>query len=251
MYAAERLEHDVRSITRNWSRPAFYLKATSPTSSSASTSPSLRSSCTRGARALLALAGGHGPDARPAHRLRGARRPRLLERVPPHKRLVNAPADAACRSATCPASSSRTCTWTRSTSSPSTGCRRATTAATSTTSTCCTNRPSGSMTRWRDIARLPAARLGCAAEPAQDHPAAVERGIDFVGQVVKPWRRITRRRTVPRMLARWKRCPPPTWATANSYLGLVRQASHSHQPRPGARSPRRAQARARRRRRHD
>jgi RNA-directed DNA polymerase len=57
----------------------------------------------------------------------------------------------------------------------------------------------------------------------------VARGIDFVGHVVKPWHRITRRRTVN--LAMQRLCEMPaadTFEAGNSYLGLVRQASHGH-----------------------
>lgn len=60
----------------------------------------------------------------------------------------------------------------------------------------------------------------------------VARGVDFVGHLVKPWRRITRRRTVHAALDRLQTVPAPNLhQTANSYFGLLRQASHSHHDR--------------------
>jgi len=57
----------------------------------------------------------------------------------------------------------------------------------------------------------------------------IERGIDFVGQIIKPWRTIVRRRTVATALERTATVDPEDLlATANSYFGLLRQADHSH-----------------------
>ena len=57
----------------------------------------------------------------------------------------------------------------------------------------------------------------------------VERGIDFVGQVAKPWRRQLRRKTVRAAMARLGEVPgEDLWQTANSYFGLLRQATASH-----------------------
>ena len=55
------------------------------------------------------------------------------------------------------------------------------------------------------------------------------RGIDFVGHVIKPWHHTTRRSTVAAAVQRLKTMPASeTFASGNSYLGLVRQATHSH-----------------------
>lgn len=60
----------------------------------------------------------------------------------------------------------------------------------------------------------------------------VARGIDFVGHLVKPWRRITRRKTVNVALSRLQDMPAADLhPSANSYFGLLRQASHSHHDR--------------------
>jgi hypothetical protein len=60
----------------------------------------------------------------------------------------------------------------------------------------------------------------------------IERGIDFVGQVIKPHRRTTRPRTLRAALQRVATVEPAELQqTANSYFGLLSQASHSHHER--------------------
>lgn len=54
----------------------------------------------------------------------------------------------------------------------------------------------------------------------------IARGIDFVGQVIKPWRRSIRRRVVNDALQRTA-AATDLHVTANSYFGLFRQATHS------------------------
>lgn len=60
----------------------------------------------------------------------------------------------------------------------------------------------------------------------------VNRGIDFVGHVIKPWRRHTRRRTFNEALRRVAYAPAEeVHEMANSYFGLLRQAPASHHDR--------------------
>lgn len=60
----------------------------------------------------------------------------------------------------------------------------------------------------------------------------VARGIDFVGHVIKPGRRTTRRKTVHSAIRRLQDMPAAdVHPAANSYFGLLRQASHSHHDR--------------------
>ncbi|MCR4301978.1 MAG: RNA-directed DNA polymerase [Sulfuricaulis sp.] len=60
----------------------------------------------------------------------------------------------------------------------------------------------------------------------------IERGIDFAGQVIKPWRRILRRRTLNDALHRMEHMPAADlFESGNSYFGLLRQATHSHHDR--------------------
>lgn len=71
--------------------------------------------------------------------------------------------------------------------------------------------------------------LGLALNPRKTVLQPIDRGIDYVGQVILPWRRVTRRRTLSQALTRLEDMPDEdVYASGNSYLGLVRQASHSH-----------------------
>ncbi|WP_159918024.1 RNA-directed DNA polymerase [Pantoea sp. 18069] len=77
---------------------------------------------------------------------------------------------------------------------------------------------------------LPSLRLQL--NPRKTVIQPIDRGIDFVGHVIKPWRRTTRPRTLRVALQRIEQMPEAeTYAAGNSYLGLVRQASHSHKER--------------------
>jgi len=68
--------------------------------------------------------------------------------------------------------------------------------------------------------------------PAKTILQPVDRGVDFVGQVIKPWRRVTRRRTMTMAVERIRHIEAEDlFETANSYFGLLRQASHSHHDR--------------------
>jgi RNA-directed DNA polymerase len=56
----------------------------------------------------------------------------------------------------------------------------------------------------------------------------IERGVDFVGQVIKPWRRVTRKRTINEAMSRVRQIDAENlFETANSYYGLLRQSTHS------------------------
>jgi RNA-directed DNA polymerase len=60
-------------------------------------------------------------------------------------------------------------------------------------------------------------------------PQPIDRGVDFVGQVIKPWHRHTRRRTIKSAVQRIKTIKQTDlYETANSYLGLIGQASSCH-----------------------
>lgn len=91
--------------------------------------------------------------------------------------------------------------------------------------------------QWLNAARaeieafLPA-RLNVRLNPAKTILQPIDRGIDFVGQVIKPWHRATRPRIVRHALQRVATIErEDLFATANSYFGLLRQASHSHHHR--------------------
>lgn len=71
--------------------------------------------------------------------------------------------------------------------------------------------------------------LSLALNPRKTILQPIDRGIDYVGHVIRPWRRTTRPRTLRQALDRIEDMPAAdVYASGNSYLGLVRQASHSH-----------------------
>lgn len=74
-------------------------------------------------------------------------------------------------------------------------------------------------------------RLNLRLNPKKTILQPLPRGADFVGQIIKPHHRVPRRRTVRNSIARCKTVPADRiHATANSYLGLMRHAS-SHKDR--------------------
>lgn len=75
-------------------------------------------------------------------------------------------------------------------------------------------------------------RLGVHLNPRKTVMQPIDRGVDFVGHVINPWHRTTRDRTVRVALQRLRSMPSDDlFSAANSYLGLLRQASHSHHDR--------------------
>lgn len=83
-----------------------------------------------------------------------------------------------------------------------------------------------------DIDAFLPSRLGLRLNPTKTILQPVDRGVDFVGQVIKPWHRYTRPRTVTAALTRVATIPAEDlFETANSYFGLLRQAGHSHHDR--------------------
>lgn len=74
--------------------------------------------------------------------------------------------------------------------------------------------------------------LAAKLNPSKTIIQPVARGVDFVGQVIKPWRRTIRRKTKNSAIHRASSTPADRLhMTANSYFGLLRQATHSHTDR--------------------
>ncbi|WP_196251069.1 RNA-directed DNA polymerase [Pseudomonas fluorescens] len=75
-------------------------------------------------------------------------------------------------------------------------------------------------------------KLGAKLNPTKTILQPVDRGVDFVGHVIKPWRRTTRKRSLAQALKRTAAAPAEDLReTANSYFGLLSQASHSQKDR--------------------
>ncbi|MGU2444389.1 RNA-directed DNA polymerase [Burkholderia cenocepacia] len=74
--------------------------------------------------------------------------------------------------------------------------------------------------------------LGVQLNPRKTILQPIDRGVDFVGQVIKPWRRSTRKRTRNEAFSRVSTVPDGyVHQVANSYFGLLRQATASHHDR--------------------
>ncbi|KVX53684.1 RNA-directed DNA polymerase [Burkholderia cepacia] len=83
-----------------------------------------------------------------------------------------------------------------------------------------------------DVTAFLPGRLGARINPRKTILQPIDRGIDFVGQVIKPWRRETRKRTRNEALRRVaETAPGDLTQVANSYFGLLRQATASHHDR--------------------
>ena len=233
LYAADRLEHQVRSITRNWSRPAHYLKCDLANFFVAIDKTVLHDQlATRVHEAWwLRLAETilfHDPrvdvDVRSA--------PGLLHLVPPHKSLFNAPAhtglpignlssqffanvylDALDQFVKHRLQARRYVRYVDD-------------------FVLLHESPQWLNEALAEITTFLPERLHAHLNPRKTILQPVDRGIDFVGHVIKPWSRTTRRRTVAAALHRIERMPAgDVFEAGNSYLGLLRQATHSHTQR--------------------
>jgi RNA-directed DNA polymerase len=230
LYAAQRLEHSVRSITANWSRPAHYLKCDLANFFVSIDKHVLFDRLARKItepwwRDLAATILFHDPRDNVDMRCPA----RLLHLVPPHKSLFNAPADTGLPIGNLSSQffanvhldgldqhvkhQLRARHYVRYVDDfvilhESTQWLNATLAE---------------LEVW-----LPE-RLRSRINPAKTILQPVDRGVDFVGQVIKPWRRETRRRTARTAAHRVATLPAAeVHQTANSYFGLLRQATHSH-----------------------
>lgn len=74
--------------------------------------------------------------------------------------------------------------------------------------------------------------LGVRLNPSKTILQPVDRGVDFVGHVIKPHSRTVRRRSVRVALERISRVEgEDLYRSANSYFGLLRQSPNSHHDR--------------------
>ena len=73
------------------------------------------------------------------------------------------------------------------------------------------------------------ARLQLSVNPTKTVLQPVSHGIDFVGHVIRPWHRTLRPKTTNTAISRLRCLPAEVlFETGNSYLGLAGQASHGH-----------------------
>lgn len=232
LYAAERLEHHIRSITGNWSRPAFYLKGDL---ANFFVSIDKRIALEQLARKIhepwwMALAEQilmHDP--RQGVEFRGD--PALFNLVPAHKRLTNADdwhglpignlssqffANVHLDALDQFVKHRLKCRYVRYVDD----------------FVLLHESPHWLHEARQHIRTFLTERLHLQLNPHKTFIQRVDRGVDMVGQVIKPWRRETRRRTYRQAIRRTVDVPAENlFETANSYFGLLGQASASHHDR--------------------
>jgi len=233
LYAVQRLESKVRSITQNWTRDAFYLKCDLANFFVSINKLKLRDLLARHinepwwmelAETILFH------DPRQDYELRGDQA--LLKRVPPHKRLTSQPSHLGLPIGNLSSQFFANVYLDVLDQHVKHGLR-------------CRHYIRyvddfillHSSARWLNEAResievVLQEQLAAALNPKKTILQPVARGVDFVGQVVKPWHRVLRRTTFNEAMSRTGRVAAgDLFKTANSYYGLLRQASHSHHDR--------------------
>ncbi|MGB3068469.1 MAG: RNA-directed DNA polymerase [Ottowia sp.] len=232
LYGARRLERQVRSCTRNWTLPAHYLKCDLANFFVSIDKHVLLEQLRRRVTepwwmSLAEVILMHDP--RGDVEVRG--RPSELDLVPPHKSLFNAPADHGLPIGNL--SSQFFANVLLNDVDQAIKHQIRAPHYVRYVDDMVLVHPSA---QWLNAAhaqietKLRALHLTLNPRKTVRQPAA--RGIDFVGHLILPGRRLTRRRTLRTALHRLQDMPAENvYEAGNSYLGLVRQATHSHADR--------------------
>ncbi len=233
LYGARRLEHQVRSVTANWSRPAYYLKADLANFFVSIDKHVLLAQLQRRVTEpwWLALATTilmHDP--RGDVDVRGTRRELAL--VPPHKSLFNAPDDHGLPIGNLSSQFFANVLLDDLDQFVKHQLRAPHYVRYVDDFVLLHESAQWLNTALQRIGAFLPERLHVQLNPRKTILQPVARGIDFVGHVIKPWHRTTRRKTLRTALSRLERKPAAeAWQSGNSYLGLLGQSSHGHQDR--------------------
>jgi len=233
LYAAQRLEAKVRSITQNWTKPAFYLKL-----DLANFFVSIDKNILQ--RLLARHITEHWwlqlteavlfHDPRQNYELHGD--PRQLDLVPPHKRLTNQPAHKGLPIGNLSSQFFANVYLDVLDQFVKHELRAKHYIRYVDDFVLLHESPQWLNAAKAKIETLLADQLAARINPKKTILQPIDRGIDFVGQVIKPHRRTLRRRTFNDAIGRTRAMPAADlFATGNSYFGLLRQASHSHHDR--------------------
>lgn len=233
LYAAERLERKARSITENWRRPAHYLKC-DLANFFVSIDKHVLAEQLRTAipeqpwqRVALQIL---WHDPRENYQLRSPAR--LLNRVPQHKRLIAQPAHLGLPIGNL-SSQFFANVYLNALDQFVKHRLHARHYIRYVDDFVLLHHSPQQLNAWHDqIEAFLAERLHARLNPSKTIRQPLDRGVDFVGQVILPHRRITRRRTVANALRRVATTPASDLRdTANSYFGQLRQATHSQTDR--------------------
>jgi len=230
LYAANRLEHQVRSITENWSKPAFYLKCDLANFFVSIDKVVLREQLAKHITEpwwlwLTNTVLMHDP--RRDVEIQGRRE--LLQLVPPHKRLMAAPTGKGLPIGNL-SSQFFANVYLDALDQHVKHVLRATRYVRYVDDFVLLHEDQNWLrSALADIETFLPGRLGARLNAKKTVLQPVDRGIDFVGHVIKPWRRTTRRRTLNSAISKLQHAEEEAlFALANSYFGMVRQATNSH-----------------------
>ena len=233
LYAAQRLERHARSITQNWQRPAFYLKLDLANFFVSIDKRILSQLLARHIaepwwRQLAELILWHDPRADFDYR----GNPDLLQRVPAHKRLTSQPPHLGLPIGNLSSQFFANVYLNELDQFVKHRLRCRHYVRYVDDFILLHESPQWLNTAKAAIEQHLANQLAARINPGKTVLQPIARGMDFVGQIIKPHHRITRRRTVASALQRCTTAPASDlFETANSYFGLLRQASHSHTDR--------------------
>lgn len=233
LYAAQRLEAKIRSATENWSKPVWYLKCDLANFFVCIDKRVLQQQIAARvtepwwmwlANTILFH------DPRQDYQLRGA--PALLERVPPHKRLTNQPAHLGLPIGNLSSQFFANVYLDALDQYVKHQVRARHYIRYVDDFILLHESPQWLNAALADINTFLPSRLHANLNPTKTILQPVDRGVDFVGHVIKPWHRSTRRRTLREAVSRiGSMDAAKVFASTNSYFGLLRQSPHSHTDR--------------------
>lgn len=233
LYGARRLETKVRSITQGWTRPAYYLKVDIANFFVSIHKPTLWALLERRIpephlRELAHRILFHDPRADVD--MQGV--PEQLALVPAHKSLINQPADRGLPIGNL-SSQFFANVYLNELDQFVKHRLRARHYARYVDDLVLLHESPARLNAWRAaIDDFLQKRLRVRLNPSKTILQPVARGVDFVGQVIRPEGRTLRARTLNDAVHRLQTMPrADVYAAANSYLGLARQATRGHRAR--------------------
>lgn len=231
--AAERLESKIRSITQNWSRPAFYLKADLSNFFVSINKLVLREILLAKIpepfwRRLTELVLMHDPRVDFVYR----GDPEMMDLVPPHKRLMEQESHLGLPIGNLSSQFFANVYLDVLDQHAKHQLRARHYVRYVDDFVFLHESPERLNEILAEVTAFLPATLGAQINPRKTILQPIDRGVDFVGQVIKPWRRETRKRTRNEALRRVAETPSrDLMQVANSYFGLLRQATASHNDR--------------------
>ncbi|WP_454844859.1 RNA-directed DNA polymerase [Ralstonia thomasii] len=233
LYAAQRLEKKVRSVTQNWAHPAHYLKCDLANFFVSIDKRILLDLLLAKIHepfwhALTALVLMHDPRSDFAY----LGDPAMIERVPAHKRLMEQPAHLGLPIGNLSSQFFANVYLNELDQFVKHELRCVHYIRYVDDFLLLHESPQWLNEAHATIAAFLPARLAARLNPKKTILQPIARGIDFVGQVIRPWVRHTRKRTLHSGIQRVREIPAAdVYQVTNSYFGLLRQATGSHTER--------------------